>query len=237
MGMKQILRWIPTNRNIQPAAAVTMARGKALAVVVHTCDDYEFCWEGWSYYFQKSWNFDAPCNLYFVNEKKPVRFNNFLQIATGPGAWSDRLMEGLSRVEEENVLYMQEDFWMTKTIDVEKYFAIFCRLEMDAFRLCGPCGYFKLFKAFSVGDTPVARFWNRSSYLVCHQASIWKKSFFLECLEKNETPWMNETDGTLRIRRRKRKARIFISECNWYEATCCKGKLTNEGVAMLQAVR
>ena len=210
-----------------------------LAIIIHTVDSYNFLWSGWNYYFQKYWDFNIDASIYFMNEEATVDFSNVKQIKTEKGPWSDRLINGLSQISEKNVFYMQEDFWLIKTLDkdfFESAFRFFIANNMDAFRITIMGNYklwptMKFFKKHNV-----KRFNNRKSmYLVCHQASFWKKDFFLNCLLPNETPWENEISGTERIR--KIRPKLYMIREHWYNEVCRKGEFTDIGEKMVKEVQ
>ena len=112
---------------------------KKLCVVIHTCDKYDFCWEGWNYYFQKNWD-HAGLDVYFLNENVDVDYANVKQFKSGTGEWSDRLIKFLTSVEYEHILYMQEDMWLLENIDVQKYYSDFLKYDMNALRLLNNIG-------------------------------------------------------------------------------------------------
>ena len=90
---------------------------KDLAIVVHTMDKYEFCWEGWYETFKRHWNFDLGIDIYFANEVKDVNFDGIIQLKTDIGEWSDRLDRAFNMIPHKNVLYWQEDMWMLSELD------------------------------------------------------------------------------------------------------------------------
>ena len=233
---KKILKFIPTNRNIDKIADSTIEKNE-FAVVIHTCDKYSFCWEGWNYYFQENWASSPNIKVYFINEEKIINYPNVTRLPTGVGEWSDRLKRGLNMIPEKYILYMQEDFWLTSPIDINKYLKIFKHLSMNALRITHDCHYYYLHKCFFAESLPFHKYSRRSKYLVSHQASIWNKDFFLSCLEDNETPWINEDLGTKRLRERKTPLNLYITPHIWYAATCRGGKLTKEGLEMMKSVK
>jgi hypothetical protein len=200
-----------------------------LAVIIHTCDDYIFCWDGWFHYFKKHWNFKLPFNIYFVNENSNIDFNGIEQIKTGTGEWSDRLKIALKQIPEKNILYLQEDVWLQGPIDIEKYYNVFSSLSLDRLQLSPTDSTYTLFSKFKIGDVVLQKFARRSNYLISHQPSLWKKSFLNDCLDKSESPWENEIDGTKRLRINSQNFSIYISIANWYTAVSRRGQLTKEG--------
>gem|GEM_PF-2502042 len=45
--IKKILENIPSNKNVPRLKKNIVNNNQDLAVVIHTCDAYSFCWEAW----------------------------------------------------------------------------------------------------------------------------------------------------------------------------------------------
>lgn len=224
---KKIYSLIPTNSNIEHIPEVEKLSN--LAVVIHTWDGYSFLWEGWYYYFKQHWNFDLPIKIYFLNEEVEVDFEGVTNIKSGKGEWSDRLKIGLQAIEEENILYMQEDFWLNQMPDIKQYYSSFKQLNMDVLKLHPVDMFITAFRAFRVGNYRYRKIARRSGYLISHQASIWKKEFLIQNLKDNEDPWTNELEGTKRLRLNNNALKIFMVDLDWYNAVCRQGKFTKKG--------
>ena len=197
---------------------------KVLCVIIHTCDKYEFCWEMWYKQLTKYWIHDVK--IYFVNENKPVFFPGVEQLKTGAGEWSDRLIRALDMIDYDNVLYMQEDAWMIKPLDLGWWYHLYNITNADAIRLF-PAND-KMYKIDSD-----YRFANDSPYLVTHQPSIMKKAFLRACLEPGESPWTNEIKGTKRIRGKGYS--IWCGDTDkWYIGACRHGKFTDEAKELMK---
>jgi len=217
-----------------------MKKLDSLCMLVHTCDKYNFCWEGWYLSFLKNWN-NEKIKVFFVNEEKNIFYENIKQIKTGFGEWSDRLIFALNKINYENILYIQEDMWFNKKIDINSYFFDFIEYEMDALRLLnGVYGNSRHYQfEDNVYNNKYLKFHKNSQYLISHQPSIWKKNFFLENLEIGENPWNNEINGTNRIIRNKKKHSIYsvIGLEEWYNHVVRKGNLTNNGKKILKKLK
>jgi len=88
-----------------------------VAVLVHSCDRYEFLYKGFEYFFSRHWDFQIPCKYYFATEEKNINIKGFENILTGKGEWSDRLAVLLKKIPEDYILYLQEDMWLDKDVD------------------------------------------------------------------------------------------------------------------------
>lgn len=232
---KAVLNLVPRDHDISNVTSRELVRNKDLAVILHTCDAYEFCWTGWHFYFSRHWDTKLDCNIYFANESSACNFPDVSHLPTGSGPWADRLMRALESIREDYVFYLQEDFWPTQSIDLKSYYQIARALDADALRITADSDYYCTYRPFQVCDVSVRRFALNSRYLVSHAPSIWKREFLLSCLESGESPWQNELNGTSRLRMRNPK--IFLCVDDWYVPTCRKGNLTAEGLKMNQATK
>jgi len=218
-----------------------------ISVIVHTCDKYKFCWDGWFYYFNKYWNYDLPWSIYFLNETVDVKYKNIIQIKTGPGAWSDRLKIGLTEINSRYIFYLQEDIWLQKKVDHDLFsnlFKVIKNNNYNALRILNKNNP----KYYKLNNTPlfngkIFKFKKNSPYLISHQPSIIKKDFLIKTLIPNESPWDNEINGTKRLQneRLKLKWRLFKYLTNpdyqiylyvfnnWYEAVVRQGSFTIKG--------
>ena len=83
---------------------------KKVALLVHSCDRYEFLYKGFDYFFLNHWDFSIPCNYYFATEIIDANIHGFEIIKSGKGEWSDRLIKILrDAIKEDYILYFQMD--------------------------------------------------------------------------------------------------------------------------------
>ena len=201
------------------------------AIIIQTCDKYEFLWEGWYYYFSKYWDFNIPCWVFFCSEKKGPKFPatpdwRIGEFLTGHGQWGERLHRILDFLPKNinTIFYMQEDFWLHRTLPrhiFESRLQTFREWDMDAYRCCANSKHFKF-----VGKHPPRHYAPDSPYLITHQASFWKRDYFRSVVLPHEDPWENEKKGTRRVRG---QHRIFFAPFNFYHTVCRKGELTGLG--------
>ena len=204
---------------------------------VHTCDDYQQFWNGWHVSFEKFWSKNLDWNVYFVNEEVECPYDDVLQLKTfkskkewiketrevdsdgnklpTTGAlkqfdhgWSDRLIMALDNIDEEYLLYVQEDMWLKHKIDDDLFqnaFRFVERNDINVLRLhrlnilSSNRDY--LHKTnYIVNDHRLLKIDKTAGYLMNHQPAIWKKSFLQEVLVYGESFRDNEFEGTERIR-------------------------------------
>lgn len=236
-----------------------------VAVIVHTMDSYQFCWEGWEYYFNLFWDFDFPAPIYFANEEIDVKFNlpvAIKQLKTGKGEFSDRLMRALNAIPEQYVFYIQEDAWLQQTIDLFAIYDQFRSLDMNCFRICGESMIdTEIVKPFQAIDGMYLRKLKPpTNFLVAHAPSFWKKDFFLTCMVPNENPWDAEMNGTMRLLGAKqlnkihnnpiyaghcvidpvlasRDFKIYLLLKAWYYAVSDRGHFNQRGRKLLERMK
>jgi hypothetical protein len=178
---------------------------KDLAVILHTCDAYERLWDGWWYCwkkFQKNTDLDKV-PLYFMNECiSPSRADYLSDVEwrpTGVGEWSDRLIRGLANIPEPYVLYMQEDFWLDKTLtDTQLQEIMDWVTQGEAVRIMGEGKRLVESLLPPIKYEPLRRFAHRSPYFFGHAATVWYKHHLMRCLGPGEDPWRNCHEGNLR---------------------------------------
>jgi hypothetical protein len=197
-----------------------------LSVLIHTFNGYRHLWAGLSSAMCEHWNEKVP--IFFgtdvANQDGGTLIfpENTNMIRSGPGEWSDRLQVLLGQITTDYVLYMQEDQWPTQSPpDLAEMMQIMTEKHLLRLQISPVVPFYKLFS-----EENTLFFDVKSKYLVSHQPSIWKKSFLLECLKSGETPWVNEYEGTKRLKGDPRiHKKIAIYPYEWYKHMCVKGKV------------
>jgi len=207
----------------------------SLCAIIHTCDKYEFCWDGARYYLQKYWR-ATEVPIYFCNESKALDWPGFGQILTGSGDWADRLMTILNSVDTDYVFYMQEDMWpqreMTSSI-IARAFELIQRWGFLSLHVDNGSGAYKLTPV----EDDVYRFDPDSPYLVSHQPAIWYRKFLRSCLRPGEGPKTNELMGTKRLQQLGVTNKVGMLIYDWYAHVCRGGRLTDLGRELEQKAR
>jgi hypothetical protein len=176
-----------------------------VALIVHSCDRYELLFKGFEYFFKINWDFSIPLHYYFATEEIAVDMPGFENIRSGKGEWSDRLLLLLDQVEEEYVLYFQEDMWLNMPVDQEFINALICKATANKWlqvKLNSSDVYKTFQTGLSINGFQVAQINNTTSgYLMSHQVTLWNKKFLKEQLMPHEHPWRNERKATKRMRK------------------------------------
>ena len=187
-----------------------------MTILIHTFNEYSRFWngclEGWDKY---------GYNPIIGTDIKEHGEYNAKFLYSGLGEWSNRLKVLLSQIPDEYIIYAQEDHWPVRIPpDFDKMIYLVQKYDLYRLQLSPIIQYYSL-----VGTNPPFYFHEKSKYLVSHQPSIWKKSFLLECLAENETPWKNEYEGTKRLNVRSDiQKKIAIYPHDWYSHVCVGGK-------------
>lgn len=167
-----------------------------LAIIVVSCDKYSDLWDIFFQCFFKYWP-DCPYKLYLGSNflvYPDERVNNIL---VGEDIdYSSSLKIMLSEVDEDFVLPMVEDFFISKRIDsenFENYFQDMLAMESPYLKLIRtyPLSYAK--NQLRIG--PVEK---NIKYRVGMAASIWNKNYLSEFLIEGESAWDIERYGTER---------------------------------------
>lgn len=195
---------LPLNKNIRAQKIFMTAPKNNVALLVHACDRYQFLYKGFDYSFSKNWDFSIPCQYYFATEIKSTAVNGFTNIKSGNGEWADRLSTLLKNIDEEYVLYFQEDMWLSKPVNPKFFTELFNLVVANNWqqvKLHSSSVYQTHATEFFIEGLNIAEIDNKeSNYLMSHQVTLWKKDYLLAQLYKNEHPWRNERKGTKRLK-------------------------------------
>jgi hypothetical protein len=177
-----------------------------IALLVHSCDRYEFLYKGFEIFFNRYWDFEVPCRYYFATEEKETEIKEFQNVRSGRGQWSDRLALLLrEKIQERYVLYFQEDMWLTKKINpvfFRRLFELAKEQDWKQVKLHSSEIYKTSKTKYNIEGFNIAQVDNRKShFLMSHQVTLWEREFFLAQLFKGEHPWRNERKGTKRLKK------------------------------------
>lgn len=176
-----------------------------VALIVHSCDRYQLLYRGFEYFFRKHWDFDIPYTYYFATEEIDTELQGFKNIKSGKGEWTDRLRNLLDQIDEEYILYFQEDMWLTKSVSrtfFEELAELTLRNKWQQVKLNSSDVFDTTKTSQFIQGFNVARINNdKSKYLMSHQITLWNKQFLKAQLKPNEHPWRNERRGTARLKK------------------------------------
>ncbi len=176
------------------------------AVLVHTCDRYQFLYPGFHYFFSQHWDFNTQCNYYFATEELAVDLPHFNNIQSGKGEWADRLRYLLQNViKEQYIIYFQEDMWLTRPVSSSFFNQLFDLINQQQWKqvkLTSSDVYQTKLTNHYIDGFNIAKLDNEASgFLMSHQVTVWDKDYLITQLHKGEHPWRNERKGTKRLKK------------------------------------
>lgn len=198
-----------------------------ISVIVQTCDEYEFLWRGWYLSFKNNWDWSLGWKIYFCPEsKRPPFYDSRIEVmnttkSKDSSGFSSRLTEILQNIKTKYVLYIQDDMWLKTKVDgnaLKECLYLMKHFDWNSIKVHEKIWFnYNLEKTkIFVGDKRVLKYKKDSEYLLTHNAAIWNRTFLLESMIPNETPWKNEIDGTLRIRNKYEEPKIYHFDMGWY---------------------
>lgn len=184
-----------------------------VTIIVNTSDGFEDCWQPFFKLFNQYWGNCAYPIL--LNTESKIFENPFpelnissTQVAKDTNksrlSWSECLIRALNQVKTPLVLYMQEDYFISKPVKSEliEEFANMM-IENEDIKYIGLTWF---------GNSPPFSEWEEdkrlkivsknSKYRVSTQASLWKKDTLLSYLNVDENGWMFEILGSQRAKNR-----------------------------------
>lgn len=159
---------------------------KKICVYVSSFDGYSDLWDTFFYIFDHFW-WNCTYPIYLVNNKKSFSHDKVEVIHTGDEkCWFDRTIRSLERLDEDYVLFMLEDYFISKPIDetiideivelMEEKSFFFVRLSKSEIKKSG----------FAYQRVP-----SSSGYPISLQPAIWNRKKLIRFLYeiKGESPW------------------------------------------------
>lgn len=208
------MKWMFTGTGLRASKIVALVENRIMenvALLVYACDRYQLLYKGFDYFFRKNWDSNLKIKEYFATEILDLNFSTYENLKSGKGEWSNRLKRVLDQIDEEYIIFFQEDMWMSGKVKdgvLELVLDHMKSHELDLLKLHSS----EVYETEEIGVdfnglslTKVLK--DRSNFLMSHQVSIWKKSFLFDQLQDNEHPWRNERRGSKRLK--KNKSEIF----------------------------
>jgi len=144
--------------------------------------------------------------------------------------WSQRILEGLREINEENIFFITEDILFLNnesSITLESLYEQFIREKMMMLRIDSfPQPEFSGNRLYG----PVSKF---SLYRVSLQPSFWQRQYLISLLRESESIWEFELRGS---RRSRAENRIFSLRKNFipYKEVISRGFLSRQGMRLLR---
>jgi hypothetical protein len=178
------------------------------ALFVNTCDKFEDCWDPFFKLFTLYWP-DFEGTIYLNTEYKEYTYENLNIVAvqgalknnipkTERATWSECLKWAMETIEENVVLYLQEDYFFkdtVKNVKVEEFVELmYNNQNIRCIHLTDQ----------AVKENGASSFENlnfvalKQRYRVSCQAALWHKSELLDILREHEDAWEYEEFGSMR---------------------------------------
>ena len=182
------------------------------AVFVNSTDFFEDCWHPFFELFSHYWP-DCYAPVWLNTETKRYTHPKVAvsctevgkEFAKGKQCWSAALIDGLQKVEEPYVLYLQEDYFLNASVRadvINRFVEIMMQDKLPHIRLERDHGI------PSPGSHPrhsdLCILPHEAGYYFCLQAGLWEREALLACLRPGEDAWTAERRGTRRARRLER---------------------------------
>lgn len=172
-------------------------KNKDLAVLVLSCDAYKDLWQPYTQLYDKYWK-NSTLATYFCSDTLCINHPPFIDIPVGtPVEWSQRLLSAVNQIQEEYVLLLLDDYYITKPVLEEKLLesvevmkktdAVYCRIYP-----CPPPS------ANLPGYPEYGIIEKGTEYRASTQATIWKTSVLRDFIIPTESVWDFELIGSER---------------------------------------
>jgi hypothetical protein len=214
-----------------------------MKTVIFTSDNHQWLLKGFLHQWAKYGLKDSP--LVVVGYTRPdflpedIKFVSLGRFEDYPvDKWSNGVIQYLRVLEDELFLFMLEDYWLIRPINVDVFnlasqFMIdhpeVGRFDVAADRMFNHSAQYK----GSVGVMDICQ--AKGDYSLSFQASIYRKAALMDALRPNESPWQSELDGSNRLNK---LAWDVVGSYQWisnYMIVMNKGKLDRSGSWMYPA--
>jgi len=166
-------------------------------ILVSSCDKYS---DLWIPYFNLSKIFWADCNYEYllISESKELVVQNVTSLKLGNGKdWSALLLDALECVKTDTVILTLEDFFLRDHVDnlrIEYLLELFYKNSMNMLRLNPrPKPNIK-----SDWSNEIGVIGKHEKYRASTQAAIWRVEILKSIIQKGESAWEFEINGTQR---------------------------------------
>jgi hypothetical protein len=174
-------------------------------LLVNSCDAFEDCWAPFFCLLERYWSAPRP-SIVLNTEHKLWAHDNFdirctqVQMETERSlTWSECLSAALASIDTPLVLYMQEDYFIEKPVDVEVISELAQRMIDDPSIQHIGLTHFGAGSPILPDKRPMlSRIGPRATYRVSTQAGLWRTDALQSYILPWETGWMFELFATIR---------------------------------------
>lgn len=199
-----------------------------VTLLVGGCDDYSFLWDNFIKLCNKYW--EPQCKKIIVSETLTRDIDGYQFSTTSKDLnWSDRMIAAINNIETDFVFFILDDYFLRENISNE-----FISQSIDFLKREN--GNKLIFTTIPIGSYKLShikddlyKMHDDSDYLTSVQPAIWKKSFLLDCLQKNWNPWQFEIEGTNLIKNQDNKIYLKHKTESIYFNAVRRGKIMSDG--------
>lgn len=190
------------------------ALGNTLTVFVNTSDGFADCWDPFFRLFDTYAGILRTLPVYLNTERLNYEWRGLSLTATAVWersetqrpTWSECLARGLAKTPTPYVLYLHEDYFLTRPVDDAAVVAAVELLDRDpAIGVVYLNRYGPQFHRHEPCSGGFVRILPPARYLVSAQAAIWRKDFLQGLIRPWENAWMFEKFASQRVQRGNRK--------------------------------
>ena len=173
-----------------------------LTIIISSCDKYHDCRKPCLDLLFKYWPELKPAKtpIILITNNRPFSYLGVDVHQTGVDhGWSANMIEVLKKVKTRYVLYLQEDYFMTRPVNHKKlaYFVQKMKEQQIPYIQLNDDPYFEKALPFS-GIINTAIKDKHTDWRTSLQASLWEKDVFLWLLKPTESAWDFEGNSSIR---------------------------------------
>jgi len=179
-------------------------------VLVLTSDHYLHALQPFSFLFNKFWSPEQEVVVGGFKQPEFMLPPNFTFVSLGDmkdypiDKWSDAFIKFLNIVPDEVFVFMLEDYWLTRPVDVEAVKILYDYMEQFKYvlkiDLCADRLYAMNMQSYGwVGRLDLVKSDRGSPYHMSLMTGLWRKKLLLKHVIPGESPWDIEIRGTRRL--------------------------------------
>lgn len=172
----------------------------SVSVLVSSCDAFFDCWRPFAFFFRKFWP-GCPFPVYLLVNRLPIRSSVVQPIPVGPDrGWASNLQSALTRISTSHILYFQEDYLLTTSVNEERLASDFrFAFEQEAASFCF-CDLAQMEPDFGRHQEDFACVPPESNGRTRLQVALWQREALQSLLVPGENAWEMEARGNARSR-------------------------------------
>ncbi len=185
-----------------------------MKIIATTCDKHAWTLKPFAYLFNKYWSGLQEVTILGETPPDPTDFTlpkNFTFHSCGT-PWpkkdfSEKIIEYLQSIPDEYFIWMLDDYWLVRTVDLKgiqaltdymKARPVILRMDLTTDRLyAGGMKDKEFYRHYDIIAAP------GSEYEMSLQAGIWNRDLLLKVLQVGWSPWDIELEGTTIVNDRK----------------------------------